>query len=238
MHPLRVDEIGRVQSKVDKGEHRHHQLAVPRAPPPRARRRSPWRSVLCVKAEHWPHHRCAQVEQHLQEGAHHHEAVKGHAAHSLGPPEHRHQDDHDGQREAEGVDDNAVDSGQILVVFTPVGQRPEYDAGREALDNFEQARDGGHVAHLGLARPGSTQGHLGPVGHGAQDGADGHSDSEVSDFAAGVRALGLDEEERVDHRGCDVPTGENITTRMRERKKRNRLKLNSGKMNLNLLHFR
>lgn len=92
------------------------------------------------------------------------------------------------------------------MVLTPVGQGPEYDAGHKALDHFEQARDCGHVAHFGLARLGSAQGHLGPIGQRAQDGADGHGNSKVSDLAAGVRALQLDEEERVDYRGCDVPT--------------------------------
>lgn len=174
----------------------------------RAGRRPPRRAIFCVKAEHRPHYRCAQIEQNLQEGAYHHEAVEGHTAHSLGPSTHGHYNHHYGQNKAESIDDNTVDGANVAVVLAPVGQSSKDDAGHEALNNFEEARDGGHVAHHSLARPGSAQGHFSPVGQSPQDGADGHSDAEISDIAAGVGALSSDKEERVDHRGCHIPAGE------------------------------
>lgn len=91
------------------------------------------------------------------------------------------------------------------MVVTPVGQGPKDDAGYKTLDHFEQARNSGHVAHFGLSWLGSAKGHLGSVGHRAQDGADGHSNPEVPDLAASVRALRGDEEQGVDHRCCDIP---------------------------------
>ncbi|KAF3844029.1 hypothetical protein F7725_016077 [Dissostichus mawsoni] len=72
----------------------------------------------------------------------------------------------------------------------------EDDAGHKALNHFEEARGGGHVAHHSLARPGTAQGHFSPVGQSTQDGAHSDSDAEISDITSGVGALGSDEEER------------------------------------------
>lgn len=206
--PLGVDEVHQVQSKVDERKHCHHNLAIPRTPPPRTRRRSPGGPIFSVKAEHRPHHRCTQVEQNFQEGAHHRKAVKGHAAQRFGPAAHGHYDHQCSQSEAENVDDNAVDCCGISGVLAPIGQSSEDDAGNKALHDFEEARDGGHVAHDSLARPGSAQSHLGSVGQSAQDGADGDSDAEISDMTAGVGALDSNKEEWVDHGGCHIPAGE------------------------------
>lgn len=93
-------------------------------------------------------------------------------------------------------------------ILAPVGQSSKDDAGHKALNDFEEARDGGHVAHHSLAWPGSAQGHFSRIGKSTQDGADGHSDAEISDITAGVGALRLDKEQWVDYRGCHIPAGQ------------------------------
>lgn len=203
-YPLGIDQVRHIQSKVDEGKHCHHHFAVPRTLPLRAWWRSPRRAIFSVKAEHWPHHWYAQVEQNLQQGAHHHKAIKGHAAHRFGPPRHSHYDHQCSQSKAESIDDNAVDCGTITRILAPIGQSSKDDAGHKALNDFEKAGDGCHVAHHSLAWPGSTQGHFSPVGQSTQDGADGDSNAEVSDIAAGVRTLRSDKEEWVDYRGRHV----------------------------------
>lgn len=204
-YPLGINQVRQVKSKVYTGEDCDHDFAVPRTLPLRTRRRPPRGPVLGVEAKDWPHHWGAQVEEDFQEGAHHHQLIEGDAAHSLGPFTHGHDDHQRSQSKAESVDNNAVDGSRIAGVLAPVGQGSKDDASYKPLNDFEEPGDSGHVAHHHLAWSGPAQGHLSAVGQSAQDGADRDSDAEISNITAGIRTLGSDKKQGVNHRGCHIP---------------------------------